>query len=159
MTVTRAPGLTAGVVAATDGWRGGHPAWVKRSLVMSDYASMSREELLAALEQLKARSSAAKTGSNPCFCGCGGVTKSRFVPGHDARFHSWAKAIARGERDMATTLADLPHDLAREEMERCVAHEIPIQQARAALAQRKASEKAAERLAKAEARIAEIRGS
>ena len=69
------------------------------------------------------------------------------------------KAIARGERDMATTLADLPHDLAREEMERCVAHEIPIQQARAALAQRKAGEKAAERLAKAQERLESLTNS
>ena len=126
---------------------------------MSDYANMSRDELMAALEALKAKSSAAKTGTNPCFCGCGGTTKSRFVPGHDARFHSWAKAIARGERDLATTLADLPHDLAREEMERCVAHEIPIQQARAALAQRKAGEKAAERLAKAQERLESLTNS
>ncbi len=31
-----------------------------------------------------------------CWCGCGGATKSRFVPGHDARFHSLAKKVARG---------------------------------------------------------------
>ena len=126
---------------------------------MNDYANMSRDELIAALAALKGEAKAAKTGTNPCFCGCGGLTKSRFVPGHDARFHSWAKAVARGERDLSELLAALPHDLAREEMQRCVAHEIPLQAARAALAQRKASEKAAERLAKAEAKIAEIRGS
>lgn len=33
---------------------------------------------------------------NVCWCGCGGATKSRFVPGHDARFHSLAKRVARG---------------------------------------------------------------
>ncbi len=31
-----------------------------------------------------------------CWCGCGGPTKSRFVPGHDAKFHSLAKKVARG---------------------------------------------------------------
>ena len=123
---------------------------------MNDFANMSREELVAALEALKATAKAAKTGTNPCFCGCGGVTKSRFVPGHDARFHSWAKAAARGERDLQATLESLPHDLAREEFQRCVAHEVPLQAARAQLARHKAAEKAAERLAKAEAKVAEI---
>ena len=120
---------------------------------MSDFASMTRDELVAALEALKAKSSAAKTGTNSCYCGCGGLTKSRFVPGHDARFHSWAKAVARGERDLGETLMGLPHDLAKEEFQRCVAHEIPVQQARAALAQRKAAELAAERLRKAQEKL------
>lgn len=34
---------------------------------------------------------------NDCQCGCGGKTGSKFVPGHDARFHGWEKKIARGE--------------------------------------------------------------
>jgi hypothetical protein len=38
------------------------------------------------------------SGSPPTcrWCGCGGATRSRFVPGHDARFHSLAKKVARG---------------------------------------------------------------
>ena len=32
-----------------------------------------------------------------CWCGCGQQTKSRFVPGHDSRFHGHAKRAARGE--------------------------------------------------------------
>lgn len=36
-----------------------------------------------------------------CWCGCGGLTGGKFVPGHDARFHGQAKrharAIAAGE--------------------------------------------------------------
>ncbi len=32
-----------------------------------------------------------------CWCGCGGATKSRFVRGHDAKFHGLAKKVARGQ--------------------------------------------------------------
>ena len=32
-----------------------------------------------------------------CLCGCGGQTGGRFCPGHDAKFHGWAKKIQRGE--------------------------------------------------------------
>ena len=31
-----------------------------------------------------------------CWCGCGGATGGRFVPGHDSKFHSLAKQVARG---------------------------------------------------------------
>jgi hypothetical protein len=50
---------------------------------------------------------------NPCYCGCGGTTKSKFVPGHDARFHGTVKKVVRGELDAAPILAALPHDDAR----------------------------------------------
>lgn len=33
----------------------------------------------------------AKQASNPCLCGCGGMAKSRFIQGHDAKFHSMIK--------------------------------------------------------------------
>lgn len=52
-----------------------------------------------------------------CWCGCGGSTKSRFVPGHDARFHGLAKRVARNEADAETALASLPHNEAREAFE------------------------------------------
>ena len=32
----------------------------------------------------------------PCACGCGGGTKSRWVPGHDGRATGWAVRIERG---------------------------------------------------------------
>lgn len=32
----------------------------------------------------------------PCECGCGGSTKSRFVPGHDGRLHGWVLRVERG---------------------------------------------------------------
>jgi len=35
-----------------------------------------------------------------CWCGCGGKTKAKFVPGHDARFHGLAKKVARGQEPM-----------------------------------------------------------
>jgi hypothetical protein len=35
-----------------------------------------------------------------CWCGCGGATKSRFVPGHDSKFHGLAKKVARGQAEM-----------------------------------------------------------
>jgi hypothetical protein len=39
-----------------------------------------------------------QTGS--CWCGCGASTKSRFAPGHDSKFHSLAKRVARDEETM-----------------------------------------------------------
>ena len=60
---------------------------------------------------------AASTGL--CWCGCGGSTKSRFVPGHDARFHGLAKKVARGtapkDFDAEAYLETLPCDAARED--------------------------------------------
>jgi hypothetical protein len=35
-----------------------------------------------------------------CWCGCGGATKGRFVPGHDSKFHGLAKKVARGQAEM-----------------------------------------------------------
>lgn len=35
-----------------------------------------------------------------CWCGCGATTKSRFAPGHDSKFHSLAKQVARGQAEM-----------------------------------------------------------
>lgn len=63
---------------------------------------------------------APKTAKTPkplvaCWCGCGGETRSRFVPGHDARFHGWAKKVIREEMDAETVLAGLAHDEARAE--------------------------------------------
>ena len=33
----------------------------------------------------------------PCLCGCGSASKSRFLPGHDARLHSIVLRIHRGK--------------------------------------------------------------
>jgi hypothetical protein len=44
----------------------------------------------------------ASTGGE-CWCGCGGKTKGKFVPGHDAKFHALAKKVARGQEPMPTS--------------------------------------------------------
>lgn len=43
---------------------------------------------------------------NECWCGCGGVTKGKFVPGHDSKFHSLAKQVARGLEEMPETFVN-----------------------------------------------------
>ncbi len=65
----------------------------------------------------------------PCWCGCGGQTMNRFVPGHDARFHGWAKKVARGLMDETETRTALPHDEAREEFDHHVELARPSAQA------------------------------
>lgn len=62
---------------------------------------------------------ATKTEKTPkakvaCWCGCGGQTGGRFVPGHDARFHGLAKKVARGQTEAGPILSALPHEDARE---------------------------------------------
>jgi hypothetical protein len=48
-------------------------------------------------EPLPRESKRPKSQPGLCWCGCGGSTKSRFVPGHDARFHGRAKRVASGK--------------------------------------------------------------
>ena len=102
-----------------------------------DYTNMTREQLLALLAEKSAKG---KKPTRPCFCGCGGETQSRFVPGHDARFHGWARKVAKGELDIALVLATLPHDEAKAEMRDCVEHMKP----KLALEAQRRAEKAAE---------------
>lgn len=107
------------------------------------------EALKARIAELEAAAKPKKKKeAGPCWCGCGGTTKSRFVPGHDAKFHSDAKNVARGllsEDD----LAPLPHEEAAAEFERCVAAERPKWAAKEA---EKAAAKAAKEAAKAKAK-------
>ncbi len=47
-------------------------------------------------------------GRPPCLCGCGGTPKgpkSRFIPGHDARFHAAEKARAKEATESPTATA------------------------------------------------------
>lgn len=46
----------------------------------------------------KVRAAKAPAEPKPCKCGCGGRTKSFFIPGHDARFKGWLLKIERGEK-------------------------------------------------------------
>ena len=48
------------------------------------------------------RSTKAKAATGTCWCGCGTPTTKKFAPGHDARFHGWAKRAARGEMPIVT---------------------------------------------------------
>lgn len=106
-----------------------------------DFANMTREQLVALLAE-KTKKTAKPT--RPCFCGCGGETQSRFVPGHDARFHGWARKVAKGELNLDLVLATLPHNEAKEEMLTCVEHMRPKLEAEARLRAEKAAAKAAE---------------
>jgi hypothetical protein len=92
-------------------------------------------ELLEALEG-KERSEEvtfSRPNSKPqveCWCGCGGMTRSRFCPGHDARFHGLAKKVARGQEDYDEQVQALPHEDAVAEFERHVNRERPIHEAK-----------------------------
>ncbi len=81
----------------------------------------------------------------PCWCGCGGETRGRFVPGHDARFHGQAKKVARGLLEPGFGSTSFPHEEARAEFARHVALEAP----KAAAWLAAGAEKAAKREAKA----------
>lgn len=67
-----------------------------------------------------------------CWCGCGGMTRSRFCPGHDARFHGLAKKVARGLEDRDESVQGLPHEEAVAEFDRHIRKEIPLHEAREA---------------------------
>lgn len=83
---------------------------------------------------------------NICWCGCGGLTKSRFIPGHDARFHSDAKKVARGELS-DEDLPALPNEEAAAEFEKCVEHERPIWAAKKAAKEAEKTEREAKKTA------------
>jgi hypothetical protein len=111
-----------------------------------NYANMTREQLVALLA---AQSQKGKKPTRECFCGCGNPTQSRFVPGHDARFHGWARKVAKGELDRDLVMATLPHDEAREEMAQCIEHMKP----KLALEAQRRAERAAEKLAEESAKL------
>lgn len=54
---------------------------------------------------MKTQTKTSKTeATSKCLCGCGKSAHSNFLPGHDARLHSVALKIARGE----AKLSELP---------------------------------------------------
>ena len=91
-----------------------------------------------------------------CWCGCGGRTKSRFVQGHDSKFHSTIKKVLRGELDAETELAKLPHDEARAEFHAFADRQQPKEDARNAKLAEKAATKAQEAATKAATKAAEL---
>lgn len=102
---------------------------------------------------------------NVCWSGSGRLTKNRFAPGMDARFHGWAKKVARGElsfdadtgvvsQNDGTAISTLPHAESIEEFQAHVADERPKAALRKAEADRKTAEKAEKARLAAEAKAA-----
>ena len=87
----------------------------------------------------------AKT-KNACWCGCGGETGGKFVPGHDSKFHSLAKQVARGTATMPETFVN---EDAQADCESHVAKERPLHEAKVAAKEATDADKAE---AKAEAK-------
>ncbi len=80
-----------------------------------------------------------------CWCGCGATTKSKFAPGHDSKFHSLAKQVARG-------LEEMPESFVNEDAEadfmKWHDREVPKHEARVMEKLAKAATKAKEKAAK-----------
>jgi hypothetical protein len=94
-----------------------------------------------------------------CFCGCGGATKGRFVPGHDSRFHASAKNAARDEAagkkpNLDALLDALPCEEARDEFAEWYEAEFPIATEKFEAAEAEKARKAEEKEAKAAAKLA-----
>ena len=63
-----------------------------------------------------------------CWCGCGGATGGRFVPGHDSKFHSLAKQVARG----LVVMPEFVSDEAESDFMKWHDAEVPVFEAREA---------------------------
>ena len=63
-----------------------------------------------------------------CWCGCGGSTGGRFVPGHDSKFHSLAKQVARG----LVVMPEFVSDEAESDFMKWHDAEVPVFEAREA---------------------------
>jgi len=74
-----------------------------------------------------------------CWCGCGGETGGKFVPGHDSRFHSLAKKAARDQEPYPT---EFVNDEAEADFAMWYERELPIWQAGQPLRDLKAAGKA-----------------
>lgn len=59
---------------------------------------------LNALPPLPRMTRASRPATNACLCGCGGLTSSRFVPGHDSRLRGWVLRVERGQIDINDAL-------------------------------------------------------
>jgi hypothetical protein len=68
-------------------------AWTAETLIQA-LQSIPADTVLGFVRPGKAQ--------NTCWCGCGGGTANKFVPGHDSKFHSLAKQVARGLAEMPT---------------------------------------------------------
>ncbi len=89
----------------------------------------------------------AKPKTRECWCGCGEETRGgKFVPGHDSKFHSLAKQVARGAADMPESFVC---DEAEEDFMMWHDREIPLHAARIAAKETLKAAKAAAKAAKA----------
>ena len=64
---------------------------------------------------------------NTCWCGCGGTTGGRFQPGHDSKFHSLAKQVARDQAEHPT---EFVNDEAKADFTNHVKKERPLHAAK-----------------------------
>ena len=64
------------------------------------------DDMPVALRGTRSSSYNSTEPTNQCWCGCGGLTRRRFCPGHDARFHGLAKRVARGEAEMPSSFVN-----------------------------------------------------
>ena len=87
-----------------------------------------------------------------CFCGCGAQTQSRFVPGHDARFHSLVKHTLREKLDVSLALETLPCEQSRAEFVAYAEKIAPKEAAREAALAEKVAAKAKKEQDKADAK-------
>ncbi len=111
--------------------RGEKEAIVEQATSAKDEAASRRKNLVTAKASKATKIvdvlnlPTAKKEPALCLC-CGAPTsshKSRFLPGHDARYHSWAKKVARGEMDCDETMEKLPHQDSRDLFAKHVEHE------------------------------------
>jgi len=90
-----------------------------------------------------------------CWCGCGGETGGRFVPGHDSKFHSLAKQVARGQEERPESFVSAE---AEADFDKWHDKEVPVwekkEAEKAAKKQKKEAEKAAKEAAKEAAKAA-----
>ena len=94
---------------------------ISRSFTVADLRS-----LLVAAEgtaQVEFAKTLKKDQTGTCWCGCGATTKSKFAPGHDSKFHSLAKQVARGQAEMPT---EFVHDDAKADFLSHVGAERPL---------------------------------
>ena len=85
-----------------------------------------------------------------CWCGCGGETGGKFVPGHDSKFHSLAKQVARGQ---AVRPTDFVNDEAEVDFDMWHDRELPLWEASLVL---RAAKEAAKPLKAKVANVAKV---
>jgi hypothetical protein len=102
---------------------------ISRSFSVSDLRALLADAEGAT--QVEFTKTLKKDQTGVCWCGCGCTTKSRFAPGHDSKFHSLAKQVARGQAELPT---EFVHDDAKADFVGHVERERPLWAAKQAAA-------------------------